>query len=233
MNKLVAINLHGILGEEMGCQTWNLAVNSAAEGIKAINSLTKNKFNNTLLNLDKKGVRYAVLINGNDGIGNAFDSNEINTIYQTDLIVKGRNIETIDIIPFLEGAGEDLVGALTIVLGVILVIIGIVFYWTGIGALLVPVGIGLIVGGVVFLLTRPPAFEEIDDDDGKKSYLFSGPTNSTQQGGPIPVVYGTLVVGSSTISASYNIITIPADDVIIGGVNSNKPNTNNASATIV
>jgi predicted phage tail protein len=38
---------------------------------------------------------------------------------------------------------------------------------------------------------------------GGKSYLFDGPTNTAGEGGPIPIGYGRLLIGSKTISATY------------------------------
>jgi predicted phage tail protein len=34
------------------------------------------------------------------------------------------------------------------------------------------------------------------------SYLFNGPVNTTEQGNPVPVLYGRLIVGSQVVSAS-------------------------------
>jgi predicted phage tail protein len=43
------------------------------------------------------------------------------------------------------------------------------------------------------------------------SFIFSGPINSTSQGGPVPIVYGTCLVGSTIIASNY--LTI---DVAVG-----------------
>lgn len=41
------------------------------------------------------------------------------------------------------------------------------------------------------------------------SFIFSGPVNSTSQGGPIPIVYGTCLVGSTIIASNYMAIDVP------------------------
>ena len=45
----------------------------------------------------------------------------------------------------------------------------------------------------------PDANNDQEDD----SHLFSGPINSTVQGGAVPVLYGEMMVGGHTINASY------------------------------
>ncbi len=60
-------------------------------------------------------------------------------------------------------------------------------------------GIGMIATGVGDILThqpKPPA--------PNASFLLQGPTNTTQQGGPVPLAYGFKVrVGSVVIASSY------------------------------
>ena len=40
-----------------------------------------------------------------------------------------------------------------------------------------------------------------DGPNNGASYNFNGPVNTTAQGNPVPLLYGELFVGSSTISA--------------------------------
>ena len=57
-------------------------------------------------------------------------------------------------------------------------------------------------------LSSPPKFEDfrqISDGTKASSYFFNGPENTTREGGPVPVGYGELLVGSQVISASYEI----------------------------
>jgi predicted phage tail protein len=67
--------------------------------------------------------------------------------------------------------------------------------------------IALVVSYVVVRLTMP----RLDHNQhGSRSTMFNGPVNSTDQGGPIPIVYGKKVlVGSTIISAAeeyYNLL---------------------------
>ena len=37
------------------------------------------------------------------------------------------------------------------------------------------------------------------------SYLFNGPVNIINEGGPVPIGYGRLIVGSQTIMSAYDV----------------------------
>ena len=41
------------------------------------------------------------------------------------------------------------------------------------------------------------------DNGGPTSYLFNGPVNTVGEGGPVPVGYGTLMVGSIAANVYY------------------------------
>ena len=47
------------------------------------------------------------------------------------------------------------------------------------------------------LMPEPP---EGSNAESAQNYLFSGPVNNVKQGGPVPLVYGRAIVGSTTIS---------------------------------
>lgn len=219
---MVKVKLHGMLAEKFNKSEWELSVKSASEAIRAIEANTK-VFFKTLRELDKQNVRYRVLINKNDfvcfkkqeDIQNeydlAFNSNLI-TIYEK------KELESIDIVPVIEGAG-DVFGA---VLGIIAIVAGAVLIATGVG---VGIGIALVIGGIglaaagfINLMSSAPPYvaPEFSSPDvaspkggGGKSYLFDGPSNTAGEGGPVPVGYGRLLIGSKTISASYNNNYVP------------------------
>lgn len=60
------------------------------------------------------------------------------------------------------------------------------------------VAVALIVGFVMNKMFAPPDPQELKDAD---SYLFSGPVNVQGQGIPVPIGYGTLLVGGKVVSA--------------------------------
>lgn len=221
MQHLVDIKLWGDLGNKIGKQ-WKLAVSSVAESIRAIEMNSNHKLYQYLMETDKIGIKYRVLINGRDVICNEKPTLENpKPAFESELCVKFKNdsLKTIDIVPILEGADS---GFFATFLGALLIIIGIVLILTGVGGILAPAliigGLGLLAAGVTALLSKPPKFDdfrEIDGLTGRTSYLFNGPQNTTREGGPVPIGYGRLLVGSQVISAAYVIKNIDAGNITV------------------
>lgn len=198
----VNIKLHGHLGSAIG-EEWSLHVASASEAMNAINVLSKRSFFKYLIENDKKGAKYKVLINGREFLSeeplSVFNGKEeeIRNIRNSELCLASRNLKTIDVIPVLEGADA----VFNIIAGIVLIVVGIV---TG-NAYIIMAGIGLLASGITALLMEPPSFEEVRgiQGGGTASYLFSGPQNVVREGGPIPLGYGELLVGSQVLGATY------------------------------
>jgi predicted phage tail protein len=209
------ICLHGHLGEAVGRKDWSLAVSSVGEAMRAIEILSKRRLFKYLAEKDKEGAKYHVLLNGRNFIApEPLDPNRIETIANSELMMQNQNLETIDIVPVVEGAGgggqSSSIGA--IIVGVVLIIVGIILIAVPfVGAALIVAGIGLIAAGVINLLSPPPKFEEFTEGRKRVSYLFNGPENTTQEGGPVPVGYGRLLIGSHVISASYEVKDVSVD----------------------
>jgi predicted phage tail protein len=218
---MVNVKLHGILGEELGFSEWKLNAKSVSEAIRLIEMNTKRLYK-LLLKNDKEGIKYKLIINGRnfkteENLDIINSPENIKNISKTELIAKRGNLKTIDIVPLIEGAGDDLLGIFTIILGVVLIAVGLFASGLtgGLSASLVVAGIGLVAGGITSLMLRPPKFQDFREIDGatnRTSYLFNGPENVTNEGGPVPIVYGRLIVGSQVISASYKISNIAGED---------------------
>jgi predicted phage tail protein len=215
---MVKVELHGILGEKIKKNKWSLSINSVGEAIRAIETNTKILYE-TLYELEKDDLKYRVLINGKDfkifknpeEIENDFDK-----IINSNLTIsyKDEDLKSIDIIPVIEGEGGG--GLFGAIFGVALVVVGVVLLFVPggqlFGAALILAGIGLAAAGFMALLSSPPPFQAPEFSSpqiaakggGGKSYLFDGPTNTRGEGGPIPIGYGRLTVGSKTISATFN-----------------------------
>jgi len=213
---MVEVELHGILAEKVKKTKWNLSVNSVGEAIRAIEANTRILYK-TFYELEKDNLKYRVLINKKDfKIFKNSDEieNDLEKAIYSNLTVsyKSEDLKSIDIIPIIEGAGS----ILSAVAGIVLTIIGVVLLFVPggqiFGAALIIAGIGLTAAGFLSLLSSPPPFvapefsspEVAAKGGGGKSYLFDGPTNTRGEGGPIPVGYGRLIVGSKTVSASFN-----------------------------
>lgn len=228
---MVKIELHGILGEKMKKSLWHLAVSSVSEAVRAIECNT-NTFYKTLYSLDKEYVKYRVLINGKDfkifkpeeEIKDEFDA-----VLNSNLFTKydKNDLQTIDVIPVLEGDGGGggkggkggKFGVFGIIFGGLLAFtgIGLIFLAPTLGFLslgLITAGLGMAAMGFLGLMSSPPPFvapefsrpdvaSPKDPNGGGRSYLFNGPANTAGEGGPIPIGYGRLTVGTKTISATY------------------------------
>ncbi|MEM4406673.1 MAG: hypothetical protein QXS68_06475 [Candidatus Methanomethylicaceae archaeon] len=73
-------------------------------------------------------------------------------------------------------------------------------------------GVGMMFQGIVGLISPVPRISDYGAMErgargagSAKSYLFSGGTNLTQQGGPVPLVYGEVVTGSVVVSAGVRV----------------------------
>ena len=195
-NRLVNIKLHGRLGEEVGSD-WNFDIRNAAEGFRAVEVMSKYKFNKTILQHYKEGINYKLLINGRDFTcdQNFLKNDPIKAIHNSEIFLNRKDLRTIDIVPVIEGA-----------------------IWTAI-----IIAVVLIIAAVaVYFLTPLPDFSdfrEIDGTIGKTSYLFNGPQNTSREGGPVQIGYGRLIVGSQVIASSYSIKNIPASslDIVVPG----------------
>lgn len=206
-DNLVKVTLFGELGQYIGAEEWELCVNSVQTAIRALNTLTQNKFNEFFIKNDKLKAKYRVLINGQDFTSPVGELNETNweKFRETELVMIKQDLKTIDIVPLIESAGR-IGGIIDAILGVILIVVGIVLIAYG-GWALIIAGLTLLGAGVVALLSRPPDFNYNQnlDNSVSQSYLFNGPQNTVGEGNPIPIGYGTTLVGSNVISAAFKI----------------------------
>ena len=72
--------------------------------------------------------------------------------------------------------------------------------------LMVMMGAMAVMHGMANILSSPPEFEdfkEIQQVNKKESYLFDGAVNTYNPGGPVPVGYGRMKMGSLTIAYSH------------------------------
>jgi predicted phage tail protein len=73
------------------------------------------------------------------------------------------------------------------------------------------IGVSMVLAGVAGLLAQQAdkAATENAKSDDRPSFFFNGVTNNTQAGGPVPLVYGTMLTGSVVVSTSLQITDIP------------------------
>lgn len=173
--------LHGSLGARFG-ESFSLDVSTPAEAVRA-------------LCVQLPGFEQAVrsfnwhVIRGPVEEGKDLDEEGI-------AVGLGKENE-IHLIPAIAGAGD---GVWSAIAGVVLIVAGVItqnYYLVGAGA-------GMLIGGIAQSLAATPISDDYGDrekPDQRPSFLFDGPTNTSTQGLPVPVIYGRVKVGSAVVSA--------------------------------
>lgn len=189
---LTTVYLHGHLADKYG-ERFELAVHSVSSALKLL-AANFQGFENDIIGHD-----YHVLV-GKSSIG--------------DKELHNPNAgQDIHLIPVVAGSGAS---TWQIIIGVVLIVVGVLTSWAG-GAVLIDIGIGLVIGGIAGLIfaVGPAKIGDVYMAGEKKStYHFSGAVNTTTQGNPIPILYGTSLVGSQVISASITTVKPDAAGVI-------------------
>jgi predicted phage tail protein len=217
------ITLHGEIAEQVGRENWKLKVNSIKEALRAIQVLSKGKLLKYLIGAAEKSVEYKVIVNKREIMNpESISLEKPESILNSELVMINEKLETLDIVPIIRGAGgggnSSTKGVLALVLGVLLIATGVfapVGFGVGLSATasatlsgaLIGAGLGLAVTGITLLMMSPPKFEDfrkIQQDGSKPSYLFDGPSNVIGEGGPVPIGYGRMKIGSQTVEVSVN-----------------------------
>lgn len=109
------------------------------------------------------------------------------------------HIYDVHILPVIEGAGKTA----RIIAGVVLIVVGAVLTYFGMGNIGVPL-IKMGIGMVLTALLMPAATKTQEKPDERASFIFNGPVNTMGQGGPVSLIYGRFLAGSSVVSAGIN-----------------------------
>jgi len=138
-----------------------------------------------------------------------------NTCMDDTTVFMNYNKGDFHISPEISGAGGNVGSILMGVLGVVLMVVSIWVPPAGLlgmklitGALVFGVGLSLFASGIMGMLTPTPTggdYGSREEADERPSYLFNGPVNTTQQGGPVPLIYGEVLIGSTIISTSLDV----------------------------
>lgn len=222
------VRLEGELGEKFG-EIWQLNVQSPQEAIKAIECQTKN-FRKYILDQAEKGIGYEVLV-GDQGIENLDQMHYPSPLRDDYTIIpaiqggksKGFGMILLGAAMFLTaGAAAGMfapnivtVPGLSTTVGsgmTSMTITGAGFSYTsgiqGFAALTqgsyalqatALMGGALMAGGAAMMLA--PTMDSSAGNE-EQSYLFDGAINSAKQGTPVPILYGRMIIGGATVSAS-------------------------------
>jgi len=202
-----AVKLSGILGEKYG-QEWTLDVCTPAEALRAINA-NQPGFLQYLCDSERDGITYRIMLDDRD-----IEVDELTGPY-------GR--ETFHLVPVYAGAGKNSGNIAKTVIGAVLAVVAIVVtygaasgYMAAGGSLagamtatsfgfismstLALFGVSMMLNGISGILANGNQAGNTDAAENKPSYVFNGPVNTVAQGGPVPLGYGELIVGSYVIS---------------------------------
>lgn len=209
--------LHGRLGETIG-KEFNFAVSSIAEGLRAIQCVSKGALFDYLLEGDARGVGYRVLI------GKTHLTHELELVHSFN-----DKVEEIHFFPDVQGAASP--GLFQVLIGVVMIAAAIASMGTSLAAsgglwgsytaalatkgaigFFAMMGTAMVLGGVSQLIVGQPKAGSMGESPANNaSYLFTGAVNTTRQGGPIPVGYGEMIIGSQVISLSVRTARIASD----------------------
>lgn len=178
---MITLHLYGVLAKEFG-DTVKLDAKTPREAVTAL-SYQSEKYREEIITNN-----WHVLV-GKD-----------NDISEEELDISLGNVTEVFLVPAIGGAGS---GNAKIAWGALITIVGVVLLFTP----LAPVGVGLIGAGAGILAAGIVQNSIKDPDpaasaDSNASFLFTGPSNSSNQGVAIPRGYGRLLVGSTVISAA-------------------------------
>lgn len=191
--ELTKVYLEGPMGEKFG-KEWELDVSTPIAAVQLIDANVPG-FISWVRNNARKYTHYQVTIEYRGG-----DIESLTEEQYVDRNMKpSREIKSIRFIPVIEGAGKwtnAIIGAIMFVYGV----------YSG-DSTLAAKGLIMMASGIVSALLTPSRNIRLASDSQASSSqsllseAFDGPANTTQQGVPVPLIYGRLLVGSSVISA--------------------------------
>jgi len=204
---LHTVYLHGKLGKEYGKDPITIFGTSVKDVFQGLCSGLGDNFKETI----KTGMWHITT-------GTRKSKGEKPSIQDNLLDEKEVDINLVEneihVFPQVKGAG----GALRIIIGVVLIIVAVVLTvvtWGAaspliVGAItfLVGTGASLVIGGAMQLMTSAPKvgdYQAAEVTAQRPSFLFNGVVNTVEQGGPVPLVYGIHLTGSTVISAGMTV----------------------------
>jgi predicted phage tail protein len=185
------VYLHGAPGRTFG-RRFRLDVQSPAEAVRALTML-------------RPGLRAVLrvgwwrVIVGPPHVRNGVTADQLN------MHMGSQPLHLVPATPPAGGGQGKNIGS--IILGVVLIIGAVVagiYQQYGLAASLALSGVSMIAGGIAGLLTQPPGMPDPTTQakpDDRPSFLFNGVVNNSQQGAPVPLIFGRHLVGSIVVAA--------------------------------
>lgn len=137
-------------------------------------------FGKELMTSEGRGIRYAVFVGkrniGEEQLEHPCGSNDIRIAP----IIRGSKA----------GIFQTIIGAVMMVAGAAMMYFGVPY-----GSQVLIMGLGVTLGGIAQMISPHQQTQQ-----NLQSYNFNGAENTTYQGGPVPLLYGEMRVGSTVIS---------------------------------
>lgn len=193
------IYLYGYLAEKYG-KVHRFSVTSIGEACRALEA-------------NFPGFRQDIKRDEKYFVANGDDLSEDSTLNDETIFLKFKKLD-FHICPEISGAGGQRGGIFTAVLGAVLMVASLWVPPAGIAGiemlsagLVFNAGLMLFASGMLSALSSwlAPDYEQQEKPDERRSFLFDGPTNTTEQGGPVPLIYGRVIVGSTVISTALDV----------------------------
>ena len=185
---MIKVHLHGFLADKYSAAPIELDAPTPFMVVQGLVSMFGPEFSNEIREGQWTVVRGAL----DDSYSLAIGDEEVHMLLG--------DVTELHILPPVTGSS----GVARMVVGIVLMVVGYAF--PALAPYLYPLGISMILGGVVELLT--PAAPKLgnpmnaESADQRPSFLFNGPVNVMEQGGPVPLVYGHIGrCGSVVVSA--------------------------------
>ncbi|MBJ2092107.1 tail assembly protein [Serratia marcescens] len=189
---LRTVRFHGPMVDIFGPK-FEYRAHNVPKALEAMKNLLDG-FERYMLEAHKRGLTFAVFV-GKRNVGQ-------------DELELTKGTEDIHLVPVIIGSKRA--GLFQTVLGVALIGAAIAFSPAGLGVFsatggwtsMAYAGAAMSLGGVVQMLSpQMGGLRMRQDQDNKPSYAFGGPVNTTAQGNPVGVLYGTREIGGAIISA--------------------------------
>lgn len=211
------VKVYGALKERLGRGTFEFAVNTPAQAIKAL-CVNFPGLEKWFIDNDQNGIAYKVKV-GKEEVGE--DNLEV-------LSYPWSEREVFSIAPVVTGAGR---GWGQVLLGAVLIGASFMFpgagmfgttsifgaqavaggsIMTSLGTMISAVGASLVLNGIAEIISPTPPSPR--DPKKNENFGFGGVENTTSQGTPVPICYGRLFIGSAAISVSLDTNEVVTDE---------------------
>lgn len=194
---LTKVILDGPMGKRFG-KVWELEIGSPSEALRLIEA-NKPGLMAWCHEVEEKYVAYKVQCEYEDGRTELLD----NDTYAVD-----RQLKSVRFTPVVAGAG----GMGKMLVGAAFIFASFIPGLQAFSPFLLKMGASMMLGGVIEALSPQPKKPSSGSSSSSSSgggatgsYYFNGPVNTTEQGIPVQLVYGRVLVGSHAVSAFMSV----------------------------